>query len=165
MTKENLNMEQLLKEQEESFKPLENGDNVEGTVISVAKNGIWMDLGPHGVGLVVGPELRDKSIVGALNPGDKISASVLEVENEEGQPLLSLKKASREKVWDNFKKIRDEKRLISVKPFDSNKGGLLIEFEGVRGFLPVSQLSTENYPRVADKDEINPPFWSNRKTA
>jgi small subunit ribosomal protein S1 len=68
--------------------------------------------------------------------------------------LLSLKKASREKVWDNFKKIRDEKRLISVKPFDSNKGGLLIEYEGVRGFLPVSQLSTENYPRVADKDEI-----------
>jgi small subunit ribosomal protein S1 len=155
MTKEKVNMEDLLAEQEQAFKTLTVGDSIDGEVVSISKSGIWIDLGPHGAGLVVGPEVRDKSITGEkLKPGDVISASVLETESDEGYAILSMRKASRDKIWDNLSKLAKDGTIISVKPFDANKGGLLMEYEGIRGFLPVSQLSTENYPRVSDKDEI-----------
>ena len=150
---EALSMEDLLKSEEDSFKTLAVGETVEGKIVSITKNGIWLDLGKFGGGLVVGPEIRDKSVINDLSVGDSITASVLEMEYDGGNALLSLK-ASREKIWTRLSKMVENKELISVKPIDANKGGLLIEVEGVRGFLPVSQLSTENYPRVSDKDEI-----------
>lgn len=155
MANEKISMEELLAQQEDAFQPLTIGESIEGRVVSVNKNGIWVDLGPHGAGLVVGPEIRDKSVTGgALQPGDVISASIVDPEVDEGYAILSLKKASRDKIWNTLVKLMKENTVISVKPFDSNKGGLLMEYETVRGFLPVSQLSTENYPRVTDKDEI-----------
>lgn len=147
-------MEELLALEEESFKTLSVGDTVEGKIVSITKNGIWLDLGKFGGGLVVGPEVRDKSVVSGLKIGDTITASVLEMEYDGGNALLSLRKASKEKAWTRLVKMADSKELISLKPLDANKGGLIMEAEGVRGFLPVSQLSTENYPRVSDKDEI-----------
>ncbi len=154
MTKQVLSMEDLLASEEESFRTLSEGDTVEGTIVSITKNGIWLDLGKFGGGLVVGPEIRDRSIVSELKIGDSITASVLETEYEDGNALLSLKKASREKIWTRLSKMVETHELIKLRPIDANKGGLLMEIEGVRGFLPVSQLSTENYPRVSDKDEI-----------
>ncbi|MDD5693404.1 MAG: S1 RNA-binding domain-containing protein [Patescibacteria group bacterium] len=154
MTKQTLNMEDLLASEEESFRTLSEGDTVEGTIVSITKNGIWLDLGKFGGGLVVGPEIRDRSVIADLKAGDSITASVLETEYEDGNALLSLKKASREKIWTRLAKMVETKELVSLRPIDANKGGLLMEIEGVRGFLPVSQLSTENYPRVSDKDEI-----------
>ncbi len=148
-------MEELLLESEESFKTLEKGDTVEGKVVSASKNGIWLDLGRFGSGLVVGPEINDKSIVGQeIKAGDTLSATVTEPELDEGYAILSLKKVSRENAWGRLVKLMEDKTVITVKPFDANKGGLLIEVDGVRGFLPVSQLSTDKYPRVSDKDEI-----------
>jgi len=147
-------MEDLLASEEESFRTLSEGDTVEGTIVSITKNGIWLDLGKFGGGLVVGPEIRDRSVIADLKAGDSITASVLETEYEDGNALLSLKKASREKIWTRLAKMVETKELVSLRPIDANKGGLLMEIEGVRGFLPVSQLSTENYPRVSDKDEI-----------
>lgn len=155
MKTEKLTMEELLLQNEESFKTLEKGDTVEGRVVSASKNGIWLDLGKYGSGLVVGPEINDKSIVGQeVKSGDTLSVTVTEPEIEEGYAILSLKKVSRENAWSRLIKLMEEKAVISVKPFDANKGGLLIEVDGVRGFLPVSQLSTDKYPRVSDKDEI-----------
>ncbi len=81
-------------------------------------------------------------------------ASVVEPEIPNGNVLLSLRKAAKERGWDEVQKIVDEGRTITVTPYDANRGGLLIELEGVRGFMPVSQLSTEHYPRTNDKDEI-----------
>ena len=85
-----------------------------------------------------------------------MSASVIDTENEEGQIVLSLKKVAKEKGWDELEARFKNKEVFGIVPFDANKGGMLIEIDGVRGFLPVSQLSSENYPRVtgADKDEI-----------
>ena len=154
MSKQTISMEELLASEEESFKTLAVGETVEGKIVSVTKNGIWLDLGKFGGGLVVGPEIRDKSVMNDIKVGDTITASVLETEYEDGNALLSLKKASREKIWTRLAKMAENKELLTIKPLDANKGGLLIEVEGVRGFLPVSQLSTENYPRVSDKDEI-----------
>jgi small subunit ribosomal protein S1 len=149
----NITMADLLEEHEEKAKPISENDIIEGTVISVTKAGIWLDLGVFGTGLAVGADAAEAGYKDSL-AGDKITASVVVPEMEEGYALLSLKKASRERVWEALTEIKEKGELVQVKPFDANKGGLLIEHEGVKGFLPVSQLSTENYPRVSDKDEI-----------
>lgn len=151
--KEPQTMEDLLELEEEKSKPLAENDTIEGTVISVTKAGIWLDLGVFGTGLTVGADAAEAGYKDSL-PGDKISATVVVPEMDEGYALLSLKKASREKIWDRLLELKQAGEFLVVKAFDANKGGLLIEFEGVKGFLPVSQLSTEHYPRVSDKDEI-----------
>lgn len=146
-------MADLLAASEEKVKPLSDNDIIEGTVVSVTKAGIWLDLGAYGTGLAVGNEVSEAGYRDSI-PGDKITASVIVPEMEEGYALLSLKKASREKTWEKLTELKDSGEIIAIKPFDANKGGLLMEHEGIKGFLPVSQLSTENYPRVSDKDEI-----------
>lgn len=152
-SKEPATMEELLALEEEKAKPLAENDTAEGTVISVTKAGIWLDLGAFGTGLAVGAEAAEAGYKDSM-PGDKIIASVIVPEMDEGYALLSLRKASREKIWEKLVEIKDSGEIIQVRPFDANKGGLLMEYEGVKGFLPVSQLSTEHYPRVSDKDEI-----------
>ncbi len=146
-----MTMEDLLAAYGDVNVPKE-GDMLEGTVINITKNGIWLDLGTYGTGLVVGPETVD--IEEEVKTGDKLTASVIYQETDEGYVLLSLRKATRERVWEKLTRMMNEGEVFKVKPFDANKGGLLIEYETVRGFLPVSQLSTEHYPRVSDKDEI-----------
>lgn len=152
-TKKELTMDELLQQHGEAAKPLEEDEIVEGVVVSVTKAGIWLDLGVHGTGLAVGNEVAKAGYKDSL-PGDKIVTSVIVPEMDEGYALLSLRKASREKNWDKLQEIKEKEEIIKVKPFDANKGGLLVEFEGIKGFLPVSQLSTDNYPRVSDKEEI-----------
>lgn len=128
------------------------GDVVEGTVIAAEKHEIWVDLGPRGTGLVVGREIDQTGFA----PGDEISASVLDPESDEGHAILSLKKVAKEKGWESLEEKMGSGEIFAITAFDANKGGLLVEVDGIRGFLPVSQLSAENYPRVsgADKDEI-----------
>jgi len=156
MSKETkMTMEELLAQHEDAFKTLEKNDTVEGTVVSANRNGVWVDLGQYGSGLIVGPELSDRSLItGDMKPGSLVSASVVEPEFEGGYAVLSMKRASKEKAWSTLSRMAKDREMVEVSPTDANKGGLLVELEGVRGFLPVSQLSTEKYPRVADKDEI-----------
>jgi small subunit ribosomal protein S1 len=146
-----ITMEQLLAEAPVSA--MTTGDVVEGTVIAAEKHEVWLDLGPRGTGLVVGREIEHSQ---DINPGDVISASVLDPEDDRGYAILSLKKVAKEKGWESLEERFGKGEVFGVNAFDANKGGLLIEVDGIRGFLPVSQLSAENYPRVsgADKDEI-----------
>jgi small subunit ribosomal protein S1 len=146
-----LTMEQLLADYQ--VPTMAAGDVVEGTVIAADKHEIWLDLGQRGTGLVIGREIEQSA---GIQPGDTISAGVIEPESDEGYALLSLKKVAKEKGWEALQALHDSGEVFSLQPFDANKGGLLVEVEGIRGFLPVSQLSAENYPRVsgADKDEI-----------
>ena len=148
-----LTMDELLAEDEKSFKKLTVGDIVEGTVLSVKKHEILVDLGAQGVGMV---PRREASFVRDMEVGEKISASVVEEEMDDGYILLSLRKAVKDKSWDEIQSKLDNAETVMITPFDANRGGLLAEYEGVRGFLPVSQLSAEHYPRVnsSDKEEI-----------
>jgi small subunit ribosomal protein S1 len=129
------------------------GDVVEGNVIAADKHEVWLDLGARGTGVVVGREIEHNT---DIKPGDTISASVIEPETEDGYAILSLRKVAKEKGWESLEERFKTGEVFAVNAFDANKGGLLIEVDGIRGFLPVSQLSAENYPRVsgADKDEI-----------
>lgn len=135
------------------IKGLEAGDIVEGIVTSVKKNEVWVDLGQKGIGVVMRREIGYGQ---DLEPGQAITVSVIDPEMEDGQALLSMKRAVKDKGWDEIQRIFDAQEIIEIVPYDANRGGLLVEYEGIRGFLPVSQLAAGHYPRVsgADKDEI-----------
>lgn len=125
------------------------GSLVEGEVIGVFGNKILLDLGGTGVGMISGKEARDAAgTMGNLKPGDKTSAYVIEDENEEGYFVLSLRRASQERTWRNFMKAYQDGEMVKVTVHEANKGGLLVLVDGIKGFIPVSQLAPSHYPRV-----------------
>ena len=148
-----ITMDDLLAQAGDNVKQLTVGETVDGTVLSVKKHEILIDLGPLGVGLV---PRREVSLSKNYNVGDSVIASVIDTELEDGYSLLSLRKAAKDRGWDEVMAKLESGEIITVVPYDANRGGLLVEYEGIRGFLPVSQLSAEHYPRVgsSDKDEI-----------
>ena len=148
-----LTMDDLLAQASDSVKQLTTGEVVHGTILSIKKHEVLIDLGPLGVGLV---PRREVSMSNNYAEGDEVTASVVEVELDNGYSLLSMRKAARDRGWDEVATKLESGEIVTVTPYDANRGGLLAEYEGVRGFLPVSQLSAEHYPRVgsSDKDEI-----------
>lgn len=153
MAKATPTMDELLASADESAKQLVANDVITGKVLSVKKHEVLLDLGAQGIGYVPRREVGHSQ---KLNVGDEVSASVIDPELENGYSLLSLRKAAKDKGWEEAAAKMAAEEIIEVEAYDANRGGLLIEFEGVRGFMPVSQLSAEHYPRVgsADKDEI-----------
>ncbi len=136
------------------IKVLKNGDMVEGTLLSVGKNEVYIDLEGYGVGVVRGRELYDdQATLANLKVGDKIFASVVDSENKDGNVELSLRQAGQERVWQTLKETLESKEIVSTKILAANKGGLMVEINNVLGFLPVSQLSLEHYPRVEEGDK------------
>ena len=144
-------MDELL--EHEGVKQLIAGEVITGHVLSVRKHEVLIDLGAQGVGYV---PRREVGFSRQLNVGDEVAASVVDTELDNGYSLLSLRKAAKDRGWEEVQAKMDAGDVIEVTPYDANRGGMLVEYEGVRGFLPVSQLSAEHYPRVgsADKDEI-----------
>ncbi|MFA7319308.1 MAG: S1 RNA-binding domain-containing protein [Parcubacteria group bacterium] len=144
-------MKQLMAET--SFHFPEIGDTVIGEVIEVSSNEIYLDLAPFGTGVVLGKEIKDGLGNGKLKLGDQVQATVIDLENEDGYVELSIREASYEKAWDDIESKRDTQDKVTTKVLSANKGGLLVEINGISGFLPVSQLSSKNYPRVEDGDK------------
>ncbi len=132
---------------------LKSAEVIEGTVSTIKKNEIWVDLGAHGLGVVLRREISNSQ---GIEVGQKITVSVIDPELEEGYALLSMKRAVKDRGWDELIRVHEQGEIIDIIPYDANRGGLLVELEGIRGFLPVSQLAAGHYPRVsgADKDEI-----------
>jgi len=133
------------------------GDLVEGRVLGHAKTTVYIDLPPFGTGVIYGREyIAARDLIRKVSIGDEISAKVVEVENEEGYVELSLKEARQAAVWAAAEDSLKKKTPIEITIKDANKGGLIIEWQGISGFLPASQLSPDHYPRVADgnKDDI-----------
>ena len=153
MAKATITMDDLLAGADDSVKQITAGDMITGTVLTLRKHEVLIDLGAQGVGFV---PRREVGFSRALKVGDEVTASVVDSELDNGYSLLSLRKAAKERGCEDVAASQESGELIEVSPYDANRGGLLVEFEGVRGFLPVSQLSAEHYPRVgsSDKDEI-----------
>lgn len=151
MSNKSITMDELL--EGSSLQLLKTGDVVEGTVTSVRKHEVWVDLGAHGVGVVMRREIGHGQ---QLEEGQKVTTSVVDPEMEEGFALLSVKRAAKDRGWDELQRMHEAGEIVEISPYDANRGGLLVELEGIRGFLPVSQLAAGHYPRVsgADKDEI-----------
>ena len=129
-------------------------DLVEGTIVEIGKNIIFVDLDNLGVGIIFGREIKEnRQLFKELKIGDKISAVVAEPENDNGYIELSVKKAFREQTWKGLDEAKKSKETVMVKITAANRGGLIVNVNGIIGFLPVSQLATENYPRVEEGDK------------
>ncbi|MCW1929726.1 MAG: S1 RNA-binding domain-containing protein [Candidatus Kerfeldbacteria bacterium] len=149
-------MQKLLDEHTDIALP-QVGDVVEGVVISAANNEVHIDIGGIATGLVRGPELVDESgMFTNLKPGITVHATVVEQENEMGELELSFREAGHQKAWEELDRIFREQEIVGAHILDANKGGLLVRVGNVSGFLPVSQLTVEHYPRVegANKAKI-----------
>ncbi|MBM3231610.1 S1 RNA-binding domain-containing protein [Candidatus Peregrinibacteria bacterium] len=133
------------------------GEVVEGVVVFRGKNKLLIDLRGVATGIVSGRELRDSfNTFKDLKVGELVTAMVLEEENNEGMIVLSLRMASQQKAWDRFHSLVDTNGTMKFSAQEANKGGLLSNIDGIRTFLPVSQLAPVHYPRVnnADSSEI-----------
>jgi len=147
-------MNDLLESAADRLKVLEESEVVKGRILSVGKNEVYVDVEGVGIGVVRGRELYDdEQVLSALKAGDEVYASVVEVENREGNIELSFRKAGQERVWQSLKEKLDSKEIVKTKILEANKGGLMVKINGVLGFLPVSQLSLEHYPRVEEGDK------------
>ena len=134
------------------------GEIAEGQILEKRGGRIYIDLGLKGTGLIYGKEYYEaQELLRGLKSGDTITAKIVDPDNEEGYVELSVKEAGREKNWDDMRKIMETGESLTLKISEVNRGGLVLEYKGVKGFMPVSQLSSKNYPRVpgGDKEKIH----------
>lgn len=130
------------------------GDTVQGTVIAISPREILIDLNGYKTGVVRGLELEGKeNVYPQLKIGDPIEATVLDLENQEGHVELSFKFAGKLRSWDSALQTKVAGTIVDAKILDANRGGLMATWDGMQGFLPVSQLSPEHYPRVSGGDK------------
>lgn len=136
-----------------AFFPYHEGDLVEVSVISVSSSRAMVDVGDMFIGII--PE-RELSVAAKnLKPGDKVLAYILVLENDHGNAVLSLKRADKERYWKDLKGKFELGEAVNVIVKEANKGGLIVCFGDIEGFMPVSQLAPEHYPRVGnDRDQI-----------
>ncbi len=139
----------------EAARPsLNAGDLAEGTVIAIEKSALYINLKPWGIGIIYGREFMNaRDVVKRVNVGDTITAKVVERENKEGYIELSLKEARQALIWSEAEEAIAKKTVMEIIVQDANKGGLILEWQGIQGFLPASQLKAEHYPHVGDGDK------------
>ena len=130
------------------------GDIVKGIIISLSPREILIDLPGFKSGIVRGMEAREvRNAYPDLKAGNEIESTVTELENEEGQVELSLRFAGQTRAWENALETKSKMTIVEGKVTDANRGGLMITWKGMKGFMPVSQLSPEHYPRVPGGDK------------
>ncbi len=122
---------------------LRRNQEVTGTVVSVSPAEILIDVGAKSEGIVTGRELSAvHDLASKISVGDKVEATVISPENDAGQVVLSLRKLSGEKRWTELEEKRENSEDIQVIALEANRGGVICDFLGIRGFLPASQLAT-----------------------
>lgn len=144
--------------QTKKFISLSRNDEVEGVLISKTDREVILDLGAKAEGVLQAKELSSEQ-KDQLKPGDRIKVYVVFPENEYGQTVVSLRLSQgrtqsrfgkgRQINWGKFAAARDQKSKLSGKVVEINKGGLIVEAEGVRGFLPNSQVGFEMLKKSA----------------
>ena len=130
------------------------GDLIDGTVIASVKGKVFVDLPPWGTGLIYGREYQNaRDVIKKINPGDKVAAKIVDFENPDGYIELSLKEARQALIWNEAEAAIREKKVFELPVKEANKGGIILEWQGIAGFLPASQLKADHYPRVPDGDK------------
>jgi small subunit ribosomal protein S1 len=136
-------MASLLEKEEYSPRTLIRGQIVEGKVVSKSKDQLFIDVGAKSEGVISAKDLEGEEKFGDIKVGDKILTYVMIPESEGGQVILSMKKAGSERRWQEISKMMDTDKTVVVKPLESNRGGLLVDYEGIRGFIPSSHLVSQ----------------------
>ena len=129
-------------------------DVVEGPVVAIGRARVFIDLAPYGTGIIYGREyLSAREALKNVNIGDTVTAKVVGMDNAEGYIELSLREARQAVIWNEAEQAMQKKTVFELAVTDANKGGLIINWNGLAGFLPASQLSPAHYPRVPDGDK------------
>jgi small subunit ribosomal protein S1 len=134
--------------------PPKEGDLVEGTIIALARGRVYVDLPPFGTGLIYGREyLNAADVLRKANSGDTITAKVVDAGGRDGYIELSLKEARQAAIWGEAEQAIASGSIYNLIVEDANKGGLILSWQGITGFLPASQLTKDHYPRVPEGDK------------
>lgn len=141
-------MQKIVEDLGKDIVPVKEGAIVEVIILAKSKNRILADVSGICYGIVLDKEFSVD--VNDLKPGDKVLAYILTSENDEGYAVLSLRKADKERFNQKISENFQEEKNVRVRIKQANKGGLIAEYGGIEGFLPVSQLSNEHYPKVGD---------------
>ena len=129
-------------------------DVVEGPVVAVGRARVFVDLHPFGTGIIYGREyLSARETLKNVNIGDTVAAKVVGYDNDEGYIELSLREARQALIWNEAETALQKKTSFELPVTEANKGGLIIQWNGLQGFLPASQLAPAHYPRVPDGDK------------
>lgn len=148
-------MEDYAAELEASFRKVNEGDILTGTVIGVDEDRVVLDLKYYAEGIITKDNLSsdpDFNIKESIHTGDEISATVIKTDDGEGNILLSKKEANDILAWDKLKQMLEERTVVTVKISEIVKGGAVAYLEGIRGFIPASKLAAEY---VEDLEEWN----------
>lgn len=147
-------LKQLLTGEKTYLKVPKEGEVVRGTVVATSPREVLVDITGFKSGIVRGLEIKElEQIYPGLKIGDVIEATVLELENEEGQVELSFRFAGETRAWETAFAAKHKQEIVKAHIDDANRGGLMVSWMGLKGFLPVSQLSPEHYPRVPGGDK------------
>src|SRR3989338_5922445 len=139
---------------ERSQEMPKEGDIVEGPVISLDRARLYIDLPPFGTGVIYGREyMNAREVIKRTNVGDRIQAKVLSVNTKDGYIELSLKEARQAVLWAEAEDAVKNKLQFELVIKEANKGGLIMDWQGLAGFLPASQLKAEHYPRGPPGDQ------------
>lgn len=142
-------MQNLALKMPKVFDLPKTGQVIEGRVMKKNARNLYIDLGIWGIGIIYGIEFVNAAeIIKNLKVGNQVFAKIVEVENKAGFMELSLAEAQTQKSWNLIKELKKTNQSVTTKILNVNRGGLIVEIGGIAGFLPVSQLSNEHYPRV-----------------
>lgn len=131
------------------IKPLDVGSLLEGRVISKKSQELYVDLSPYGVGRLYGIYyLQNKDLAQKLKVGDLIGVKIVGLDDGQGNYEIVLQEVSEIDRWQKILEYYQNRTILELEVKEANRGGLILELEGIKGFLPVSQLSPEYYPRV-----------------
>jgi small subunit ribosomal protein S1 len=136
-------MEQFLSDPEHDYKTLKYGDVMEGIIMHLDRDELLVDIGSKAEGIVPAKEYSSLSAEekDKLEVGDTVLVFVVQPENQEGHPVVSIDRARQEKSWRKLQEIHEQNEVIEAEVTNYNKGGLLVNLDGVRGFVPASQVS------------------------
>ncbi len=136
---------------------VKKGDILEGTIVSTSPTEILIDIGQKAPGVVQRKELdrMDRAALEQLKPGEKVWVYVVDPEGQSGDPVLSITRAAEEKDWRDAETFRQNKTIYLGKIDGFNKGGLIVRFGRVRGFIPESQVSRERRERAESNDVVD----------
>ena len=135
-------MQTLLNDYADEYRTPQRGDILEGTIVRIDKDGIMVDIGTKSEGLVPTHEAQNiiNNLDEHLDVGDEVLVYVVQPENQNGHVVLSLNRARAERGWRTVQKQFEEGRTIEAQVTDFNRGGLIVNINGVRGFVPMSQV-------------------------
>lgn len=145
-------MEDIIEAAGADIVPFRQGEVIEVTVTQVSKSKLTVDIGGLALGFI--PERELSYEARDIHPGDTVLAYVLSEENDEGLAVLSLKRAEKEQTWRVLEAKTDSGDFLTVKVTQANKGGLLVRFGDIEGFIPVSQLSSQTLGRITDRERL-----------